>query len=272
MLGICIISNSHANYGNMAYNLAVSIKAAEEIKIAVIRDSVSLSYLTAQQKSIFDYQIDLPEGVSGINTKLHLDLLTPFDKTLYLDADMVWVGYKKPSDLFKEMQGKEFAILTEGDDKTPSGKYYFWADLKEIQSQYKVDKVYQTRSEIMYFEKTKIFKKARELKPEKKLKTIRMFGDHIPDELYFNIAIAVLGLEISKWEPAYWIRLNDDKVLKPLDLSTNYYLLSAGGNYASNSLKKIYDNAMRYAAKKLSVQHMFVLKSKRDWAQGRSKI
>jgi len=272
MLGIIIIATSHPQYGNMAYNLAVSVKAAEEIKIAVVKDAISLSHLTDQQKSIFDYQIELPADVTGFKTKLHLDLLTPFDKTLYLDADMVWVGYKKPSQLFKENAGKEFNILTEGDNLKPSDSYYFWADLKEIQEQYKVDKVYQTRSEVIYFEKTKVFKKARELKPEKKLKTIKMFGDGIPDELYFNIAIASLGIEIEKWAPAYWIRLNKDIVLQPKDLSTNYYLLSAGGNFASNSLKKIYDNAMRYAVKKLNLQHLFPLKSKRDWAPGRLKI
>lgn len=275
MLGIVIISTKHPNYGRLAYNLALSIKATENVQIAIVKDDVALSHLTDEQKKFFDQIIDLPEHYgTGFQTKLHLDQLTPFDKTLYLDADMVWVGYKKPSELFKELNGISFTGITEGDNIKPNPKYYFWADLKEIQDQYKVDKVYQWRSEVLYFEKgTKVFKKARELKPEKKLKTIRMFGPYIPDELYFNIATAILGVEPhKKWMPAYWLRMNNDVMPKPGDLANGYYLLSAGSNWASNQMKKMYDNTMRVVTNKLKVPYLFPLKSKKEWAPGRLKI
>lgn len=265
MLGILLIATKFPQYGRLAYNLALSIKAQENIPIAVIADEVALSHLTSIQKLVFNQIIDIKDG--GMHTKLHLDQLTPFSETLYLDVDMVWLN-KKPSQLFNEVKGTEFAILSEGDSEKPNSKYYFWADPKEIQDVFKVSKVHQLRSEVIYFEKTKVFKKAREVKPYK-LKSIKMFGSQVPDELYFNIAVAQLGLEIKPWKPAYWLRMYNDVIPKNLN---DYYLLSAGSNYASEPLKKVYDNQMRFVSHTLKTPYLFPLKSKRSWAPERLKI
>jgi hypothetical protein len=200
--------------------------------------------------------------------------LTPFDKTLFLDADMLWLG-RKPSELFNELNGTGFTSITEGDSDAINYKYYFWADPEEIKSAYKVPKVWQMRSEVLYFEKgTKVFKKARELKPEKKLKTIRKFGEHIPDELYFNIATAILEINphLPNWMPAYWARLHGENMPALKDLNKDYYLLSFGSNSVSPIMKKTYDNVMQVAAYKLGIPYLFKLKSKKEWAPGRLKI
>jgi hypothetical protein len=274
--GITIIATGHPEYGRLAFNLTLSIKAVEPIPVAVICTDFAISHLNDKQKNVFDYIINLPmEYRSGFGTKLHLDQLTPFDKTLALDADMLWLAMKKPSALFEELKDTSFSIITEGDSLKPNPKYYFWADVKEIQKEYAVDKVYQCRSEVIYFDKsTKIFKIARELKPEKKLKTIRKFGEAIPDELYFNIAIAKAAVEphVSLWQPAYWCRLHGE-VMPPLSqLSTQYFLLSFGSNAASPVMKKTYDNLMQYCANKLGMPYLFKLKSKKEWAHDRLKI
>lgn len=271
--GIIFIATGHPNYVKMAYNLALTIKSQEMTPIAVIHDG--LPHLTEEQKRIFDFQIELPEDFrTGFGTKLHLDELTPFDKTLCLDVDMLWLG-KKPSELFAELNGIDFTTITEGHSEAINYKYYFWADPQEIKEAYKVDKVWQIRSEVMYFEKgTKVFKKARELKPEKKLKTIRRFGAVIPDELYFNIATAILGIDPHRagWMPAYWPRLHGE-VMPPLkELNQSYYLLSFGSNAASPIMKKTYDNVMQVTTNKLGFPYLFKLKSKKEWAPGRLKI
>lgn len=273
--GIILISTGHANYGKMAYNLAITIKGVESIPIAVVHDHTSLAHLNDKQKEVFDFMIEMPGAFAkGFGAKLHLDQVTPFDKTLYLDVDMLWLGLK-PSDLFKELDGVDFSIITEGTSDNPNNKYYFWADPKEIKEAYKVDKVLQTRSEVIYFEKgTKVFKKARELKPQLKLKTIRMFGEHIPDELYFNIATALLETKPhkEKWMPAYWSRLNNEIMPNLSVLFKEYYLLSFGSNAASPSMKRAYDNVMQVACNKLRMPYLFKLKSKKEWAPGRLKI
>lgn len=268
--GIILIATGHPNYGRMAYNLAISIKAVEAVQIAVVCTHAAMSHLTEKQLQVFDHRIDTAH--EGFATKLHLDELTPFDRTLYLDVDMLWLG-KNPSELFVALQGTQFTAITEGDSDKPNPKYYFWAELSEIQSAYKVQKVYQTRSEVIYFERgCKVFSKARSLDPKKKLKTIRMFGEHVPDELYFNIAIALLGIEIAPFMPAYWARLNGEVMPNLSVLYKNYYLLSFGSNVASPPMKRAYDNVMQVASNKLRLPYLFKLKSKKEWAPGRLKI
>lgn len=269
--GILLVATGHPNYGNMAYNLALTIKAVEDIPIAVVWEGDSLNHLTAKQMLIFDHWIPLPENYrTGFGVKLHLDQLTPFEKTLYLDVDTLWLS-KKPSEFIDACEG--FAIITEGDSDKPNPKYYFWADPVEIKNAYGVPKVYQTRSEVIYFEKgCKVFKKARELKPEKKLITIRQFGDSVPDELYFNIVLALLEVELKPFMPSYWARLHNEAMPNLPVLHREYFLLSFGSNAASPVMKRTYDNVMQVACNKMRLPYIFKLKSKKEWAPGRHKM
>lgn len=138
---------------------------------------------------------------------------------------------------------------------------------------YQVEKIYQTRSEVIYFEKgCKVFQFCRKLHPEVMLKTIRRFGEWIPDELYFNIAIAKLGIEIKPFMPAYWSRLHNEIMPNLSVLYKQYYLLSFGSNAASPIMKRTYDNVMKVVCNKLRTPYQFKLKSKKEWAPGRLKI
>jgi len=106
--GIMLVATGHPYYGNMAYNLAISIKSVEDISIAVVFTGASLSHLSASQVAIFDHKIEAPDDYrTGFGVKLHLDQLTPYDQTLCLDVDMLWLS-RKPSDLFDELNGKQF--------------------------------------------------------------------------------------------------------------------------------------------------------------------
>lgn len=271
--GIIIIATSHANYGNMAYNLALSIKCIEPtMPIALVWSERSLSHLTATQVAVFDHLVELPlQYRTGFGVKLHLDQLTPFDNTLYLDADMLWLG-KKPSELFAELAGTSFTCITEGCSDKPNKKYYFWAEPQEIKDVYGVTRIWQTRSEVIYFESGEVFQAARELKPELCLKTIRKFGEWIPDELYFNIATAQIGLELKPFMPAYWARLHNELMPNLSVLYKDYYLLSFGSNAASPIMKRAYYNVMQVVCNKLRLPYIFKLKSKKEWAPGRLKI
>lgn len=269
--GITVIATSHPYYGRMAYNLALSIKATENIPIALFYRDPGISHLTDTQVSIFDHVIKLPEQFrEGYCSKLHLDELTPFDQTLYLDADMLWLPFKKPSALFEELNGIQYTGITEGKTGDANLAYYFWADESEIRSVYNVDNVYQWRSEVIYFEKgTKVFETARSLDP--KLKSIKRFGGSIPDELYFNIATSLNDVHPHryKWTPAYWPRLNKDII--PTNLS-QYHLLSFGSNFASKGMKDKYKQIVMASAQKLGVRPMFELQSKRSFMVERQKM
>jgi hypothetical protein len=104
------------------------------------------------------------------------------------------------------------------------------------------------------------------------LDSIRKFGEWIPDELYFNIALAKLNIRPAPFMPAYWSRLNNEIMPNLSVLYKSYYLLSFGSNAASPVMKRTYDNVMKVVCNKLRLPYMFTLKSKKEWAPGRLKI
>lgn len=285
--GILMLAVGHPYYARQGYNLASSIKAVEDIPIAIIFEGRSLSHLSESQLKVFDYKIELPEHVNkSFGAKLYLNELSPFDNTLYLDVDMLWLPNKKPSDLISEFTDTEFTAITEGyydlsnDSKEKTNTiYYFWAEPKEIKEVYKLTegKLYQWRSEVLYFRKTarvnKFFKKAQTIHKNSKLKSQSMFGNQIPDELAINISAAINDIHPHKfqWTPAYWHKLHRDVVPDLGYLSKNWYLMSFGGNYINGSATKIYDQIMKVVMNKLGRQHVFSISSKKSYLPERQK-
>lgn len=287
--GILLLATGHPYYGRMAYNLAMSIKAVDaDFPICIIHSERSLNHLSDNQKKYFDEMILLPEDeAKGFAGKLHLDLLSPFEETLFLDADMAWLPKKGPNDLFNELSEVEYTGITEGyyDIDTQnrdeiSKKYYFWADLDEIIKKYEIEsgKIYQWRSEVIYFKKTdrvrSFFATAREIHSSHGLKSIIMFGHQIPDELGINISAAIheINPHKYKWIPALWPRLHGGSTTQFEDIYLKYYLLSCGSNYTTGDIKKLYDRIIKCAANKFHTQHIFPLIDKKSFIPDRAKM
>ena len=276
--GIVIVATGHANYGRLAYNLAVSIKAVEDFPIAILYNDRALTHIGDHQIDIFDYIIPLDASIpANQSSKLYAADYSPFEQTLLLDADTLWLPVKKPSQLFSEVAESDFTGITEGNDKDPAKNYFFWADVNEIREVYKIEgDIYQWRTEVVYFnEKGKdIIRKALEITKNPNLKTVKLFAYSVPDELGVNIAAALAGIRphIYKWQPSYWHLMNGNIIPQPSKLYENHYLISFGSNNSSGTIKKFYDTIMKAACYKLELQHVFPLKSKRDYLKERDKI
>lgn len=268
----------HSLYGRYAYNMALSVKAVDRsFPIVVVHSENSLSHVSADRRWVFDQMILLP-GSSGFGVKLELDLLSPFEETLYCDVDMAWMPKRSPHELFDEMRDVEFTSITEGHTEDKSQKYYFWADPDEIKSKYQIEgKLYQWRSEVMYFKKTdkvkEMFALARTIHASPGLDSVIKFGTQVPDELSLIIATAKLGIEPHeyKWCPAMWPRLHGNNYGNPVDLYNKYYLLSCGGNYATGDLKRLYNAILKAACSKFRTQHIFPLQDKKGLIPDRAK-
>lgn len=276
--GILLVAIGHPIYGRYAYNLALTIKAVEpDMQICVVHNNKSMTHLSEQQRSIFDFErVDFTGG--GFACKTDLAFLSPFEETLFFDADMAWLPRKKPSDLFEELKDIEYTSITEGSTDDPNGRYYFWADIQEIRDKYKIEGIiYQWRSEVIYFKKTdkviRLFDKAKEIYHNHGLSTAKKFGETVPDELAFNIACALQGVEphVYKWCPSYWPRYHGNN-LSLESIYSKHYLLSCGSNYSTNDIKRVYDRVMRYAAQTMKTQYVFQLLNKKDLIPERAKI
>jgi hypothetical protein len=275
--GILIFAIGHPYYGRYAFNLAVTLKAVESINIAVVHDRSSMSHLSGEQVALFDHMIyaDLKPGCGA---KLAAYDLSPFDRTLLLDADMLWLPGHKPSELFEKLKGVGFTGITEGSTMNPSSHYFFWAEVQDIRDKYNIDGViHQWRTEVLYFERgetvANMFGKAKEIHKNHGLKNVKEFAEGVPDELAINIAAGCYGIEPHepKWQPSYWPQLHRNQVPEFGTLYREYYLLSAGGNHNTENVKRVYNNIMIAQVAKLSLTHCFPLQSKHSFLTERRK-
>jgi hypothetical protein len=275
--GILINALGHPYFGRYAYNLAVTIKAVEKIPICLVHDYSAVSHLTEEQLEIFDIRI--PSSLSpSCGSKLHAYDLSPFEKTLVLDADMIWLPKHNPSDLFDSLEGIKFTAITEGSTDKPSSHYFFWGHIEEIREKYKIaGVVHQLRTEVMYFERDeaveRMFKKAQEIYLNPGLKYVKEFAGGVPDEMALNIAAGIEGIEPhdNTWKPSYWAQLFQNQI-PPLDqLYREYYLLSAGGNINTQNVKNLYNTLVKAQSPKLGLAFCFPIQSKHSFLENRRK-
>lgn len=290
--GILLLAIGNPYYGRMAYNLAISIKAIDtNAHISLIYTHDAIAHINNKNIWVFDKLIHYTGDQSGFGAKLQLYQYSPYEKTLYIDVDTLWVNKNSPNVLLDQLEGVSFTGITEGvhdygdtSKSDHSKNYYFWADLEELKERYafEKEKIFQWRSEFMYFEKCEkinnLFSIARNLyaiNSDKsrvdKLKSAKLFCGHIPDELAINISCAMCDItpHIYKWEPSFWDRLNGGNCPAIDVLSSKYYIISCGSNANGGPLKKVYDRTMRNAAYKLRLQHVFPLVSKKEMLNDR---
>lgn len=275
--GVIIFALGHPYYGRYAYNLAITIKAVENIPIAIVHDDTSLGHLSEDQTGIFDHRI-LSDLKPGCASKLHAYELSPFERTLLLDADMAWLPKRKPSDLFDQLNGIEFTGITEGSTTNPSGHYFFWAEVQDIRDTYNIDGViHQWRTEVLYFERSEkcaaMFSGAIEIYKDHKLSKVKTFAEGVPDELAINISAAVHDVHphVPNWSPSYWAQLHSNELPELNQLYTNYYTLSIGGNHTSENVKRVYNNIVKAQGMKLGLGFSFSAQSKHQFLPERRK-
>ena len=284
--GFIIFAVAHPQYGRLAWNLALTLKNAGPCHVTVVRTERSLNHLNESQQEIFDNIIDLPDNVPmGCGAKLWAYDISPYEKTLLLDADMLWLPQKTPSELFAELNGVSFTAITEGyhnyDGAHDINKmYFFWADPDEVKEKYPVaaDRVYQWRSEVMYFERSEevesFFQTAKAAYLSPGLKSEKSFGEVTADELALVIAAGVHDVHPHqyKWSPSYWHLMNGGQIPEFGQLYRNYWLVSFGARFASSNSKLLYDRLVKAACYKMGVQHVFPLIAKKEYLQSRQKI
>ena len=256
--GILLLATGHPYYAHMAHNLLVSIKAlAPDLPVAILHDGQGFRLLEGWQQDHFDKAIELPSKLVGgdpYRVKLHLDELTPFDKTLFMDVDMLWNNFRSPMDLLAELEGIEFTMINRGRVSSADSTLSRWVSLSEVGDAYKLDEFYDISSEIVYFEGTpKVFAEARKVYAKPKVK-VSAFGAGLPDEAFFMIAIEKLGIQLhhSPWEPSYWEPRYFPKQHNRSHI-VSFYALSVGGAFTSNHIKKIYDSLIKHYYSSLGI-------------------
>ncbi len=286
--GILLLAIKHMNFGRMAENLAITIKqASPSMPITLACDAQGLSDI--KYKGIFDKIITVPidyylhNGMfHAIKAKTFLYNLTPYDETLYFDADMLWLPHHNVEKLFDSQKGK-FNIKNTGkvnlDGDFPDAYTWWTPSLTNVKEVYNLTgDYYSLSSEVIYFKKDKdvqnLFKEAQKLY-DFKAKYLPFAGG-VPDELLFSVAMCKIGIYPSKfqWIPSYWEDA-EKRNLNREDMYKDYYLYSIGGKVQMSFVKKLYNEVVQAAYKNAGYVHPFLLTKateKRMWLPERTNI
>lgn len=281
MTGVLLIAMGHENYLKMAVNLAASLRASEkDVLIHIVHDG-GLYSLPTNEQELFSSESIPPVThwhTAGrpdyIKPKTRMYDLSPYEKTLFLDVDMVWMCERPVRELFKELEGVDFTIMNEGPKES-----CYWADPTELREMVGPEHpMYIFYSELVYFEKNQktkdFFKKVQKAFDKPKPGTKQFAGSAMPDELAFILASLQTGIIPHKdnWLPVYWhFRDRKHRHLQPYQLSKMFYGYSIGGNVTPEYAKAHYNNLTAHYAKLMGVTKPYQVRDKKTYIPERSK-
>lgn len=252
--GVVIVALGHPNYLLMAVRLISTLRYSDkEVGISLIHDNPAAlndrfrAIITTYNINLiqcpheyYHTQFEGQELTEYAKAKTYLYQLSPYERTIYVDADSVW--FKRPiSQLFAELESEELNFQCRGRFEMQGEWQCLWnsgqGGLKAIREHWKIKDnrfIYETQSSFIYFKKGKIAKKyfetAAKIYEEMPIPYHKWGGGRgIPDELPFNIATAVCKVEFKTFPftpLVFWdyFRNRKDEVFK------NHYGLSMAGS------------------------------------------
>lgn len=272
--GIVIIALGYELYGSCAYNLALSLKSNDDhIPVCILHDSKSIAHLTPAEQAFFDIKVKVSESdyiIDGVphyfKLKLLLNKLTPFDYTIYMDADNIWFPDKKVSWLLGEVVQNDFIIGMNGEYiikqnvNTGQKNYPFWCEMDKLIKYWEITSfVPQTVSGFLAFRKCdhadKVFNMALQAYNDPNAPGRVWAGVGKSDEYCFNVAMAKLNISQKPLNVFYFDRMDGQK--PPEDIYKNYWGLATGGHKVSFNVVNLYDRLVnKYSIQKgMSSRH-----------------
>lgn len=288
--GVLLIALGHPLYGKLAYTLAQSLKfTSPELKIHLVFTQSSISHLSASQIDIFDSMQDAPHdcyhrngNLEYIKAKTWMYQLSPFDTTIFLDVDMIWLPKKSINNLFDELKELDYTIQNRDyadlGSKSLNPGYSQWANVVEIKKAYGFTqgRYYSLHSEFVYFKKSKQNKKFFDewIKQYDNLKVNHtVFANGIPDELPLAIASVIHEKypHQDAYLPIYWERA-EKKNMPRAEMFNSFYGYSIGGNRITQQQELTYNDLAQFYANKSGQRIVFKTKSKINYLTERSNF
>lgn len=250
--GIVIIALGYDLYGTCAYNLALSLKAYDSsIRVCLLYEPNAIKKLTQPELDYFDsmIQVDAADYKGGYQrTKLCVYKYSPFDFTVYLDADTIWLPAKTPSHFIGECVHSQFKIGMYGgyevrnNRETHSG-YTFWGEPYSIVKHFGIkDYMPQTISGYFSFwkseENAKLFEIALQVYDDETAPCKKWAGGKA-DEYCFNVAMGLLGMKQDKYNAIYFDKV--DGKLPPDEIYKNFWGIAMGTHKVTDNLVVLYN-------------------------------
>lgn len=301
--GIVIVALGHDNYRKMAFNLAMSIRVSNpDAQIALISNAGVKDKFNIFEKQYFSHFIEVDEKDYTINGKREIPLaktmiyeLSPFNETVYIDSDSIWIKNKKVSDLFNAYKDVNFGFtLYHPNAHYPvdSDNSNFWfkegETARDLRKYFKLKKdayYYHLQSSFLYFKKSKeaeqIFARAKDLFITRDFQ-FRDWADSMPDELAFSLSLLNLNFKIENpYKDIFFYPMSEivdngiKRGVKPTEralIEKNYFFISMAGHIMSKGLKDLYNDHVKWNyAQHQNVKNPFLWIDKRDYLKERVK-
>jgi hypothetical protein len=280
--GILIIAVGAKGYGQLAGSLAASLRANNvTLPICLAHQKDTITRLDEQYLSLFtdfvlidDKHITLNDNVECfIKAKAHMDELTPYDYTLFLDADVLALNNGTINAEIEKLKDIDFTIKNKGLNKTVS----IWADMDEVVKVYELEDkdVYEIHSEFIWWKKghPAMVKWAENFENLKVKPT--NFAGCVADELPLFISMAQTNTKphVDNYNPIYWFNQDNRQQKRIKDMKEEGYCgLSIGGNAIPTVQREAYDVLVTIYAKILNLRQTFKAQPKRKWLANRTHL
>lgn len=254
--GIVIVALGYDIYGNCAYNLALSLKAYDSnIRVCLLYSESAIAHLKKDELELFDFRTELPMEEYLVNgkpqyqrSKLVVNKYTPFDFTMYMDADNIWVPEKKPSWLAGELMHKDFTIGMNGSYNPATNlksklNYTFWGDPEKICKYFNIRTILpQSVSGFYSFWKNdktdKLFELARKVYDDPNAPTVT-WANGKADEYCFNVAMGLLNMQQAEFHVFFFDKINGN--LKPEEIYSGFWGIATGGHKVKEPIIQLYN-------------------------------
>lgn len=194
--GIIILALKRDSYACGAFNLAMSIKSYNPaINITLITDNTHLRSFRVEHFAVFDNIKEMTfndyndnNGFSPGKAKLNIYKYSPYDKTIFIDADSIVL--KDIAPLLDRLDGSAFkSNVIEG--------YTQWTDEETFKAFFNVATGTTINSSWFYWEDPEVFEIATAYydKEFPLDKISPRWGISLPDEMFLNASLTGLGID-----------------------------------------------------------------------------
>lgn len=256
--GILVIAVGSDYYGRLAYAMAKSVKKFNKIPVAILTDKDSLNSV---DRSAFDHVIEANMShylekyvLNPFKLKTHIYDYTPFDETLYLDADTLCL--KPFGDLFSKLGNFQIHEFNRWNKDNWHKCPMVWTakvkkTIEDIYDAYGVDKTREYpeyNSSFIWFKKDdsnkEYFDQAKRNYIDRRI-DFKDIGGSYPDEMAYNLASAQKSHygALNGFKPVYykWESQRKGSILPVNELREKYWFLGMAGGYHANKLIYTYN-------------------------------
>jgi len=285
MQGIVILAIGHGNYARLAVNLAITLKATgDNIPVALLYSNAhdnykcTLDYIPNHLKTLFTHLIEVPEEYYTYKgrfiyqkAKNYLYNLSPFDGSLCIDADSLWVhdfrgmnndSKHSPEALLNELLNINLTYTLYSSQPNNVSWLTKELTLEMIRKEYGIPDeniFYNIQSSVIYFSKglkaERYFEISQKLYNTFSMPCVQWAGA-LPDEMIFNLASAMMGIVPHNidWKllaQPVSVKLNNSNIEK---IFAEYSLLSMSGAQVPGGYIRAYQYLIGKAHQKLKGQ------------------